>query len=233
MHESSSRFAVDPAALADSGQHSIEHWYFPGDLPSRPRPEYERIVAAWVRNGVVYDPTIGAWRSHRFTVDSLERMLAAAEHDSRAASLPSQAWRLWRKDLAARRIEQNGRPATAAELGGWNRTLDTFARESGNLAKAGVLTVAGSDLAFARFPGDALHDELVALVDEAGLTPRQALECATFSPARSFKMQDSLGTIAPGKRADLVLLDADPLVNIANVRRVKSVMRNGRWLWQR
>ena len=83
------------------------------------------------------------------------------------------------------------------------------------------------------FPADALHDELVALVSEAGFTPRQALASATISPARFFNMQDSVGTVAAGKRADLVLLDANPLDDIGNVRRVHAVMRSGEWMWRR
>jgi imidazolonepropionase-like amidohydrolase len=73
-----------------------------------------------------------------------------------------------------------------------------------------------------------LLDELEIFVDEIGMTPREALESATVLPARWFGMQDELGTVAPGKLADLVLLDANPLENIQNLCRVSGVVANGR-----
>ncbi|MEP6508407.1 MAG: amidohydrolase family protein [Gemmatimonadales bacterium] len=225
--------AIDPVALADSGQRSLEHWYFPVDLMGLPKPDYDRIVGAYVRNGTTLDPTLTAWRPHRYTVDSLEKMLAAARVDPRAKQLPGPLWNLWRKALDARRTEESGRPATVAELAGWNRVLDKFARETATLANAGVNVVAGSDLPFATFPGDALHNEMVALVTEGGFTPRQALESATRNAARSLRMDGLVGTVAVGKRADLVLLDADPLQDIRNIRRVRLVLRDGIVVWQK
>jgi len=224
---------VDPIALADSGQRSLEHWYFPTDLPSRPRAEYERIVAAYARNGTALVPTLDAWRQHRFTVDSLERMLAAMRRDRRAADVPDVLWRSWGQDLERRRHERDGRPSTAAELGGWNRVLDDFARQTHALLRAGVPVLAGSDLPFARFSGEGLQDEVVLLVREGGFSPAEALTSATFAPARLLGVADSLGTLAPGTVADLVVLAQDPTVNIENIRGVRAVMRDGRWVWGR
>jgi imidazolonepropionase-like amidohydrolase len=78
-------------------------------------------------------------------------------------------------------------------------------------------------------PGVSLHEELVLLV-RAGLTPAEALRSATLNPAIYLGLTDSLGTIAPGKSADLVLLDANPLVDIRNVARVHGVWLAGRYL---
>jgi imidazolonepropionase-like amidohydrolase len=224
---------VDPIALADSGQRSLEHWYFPTDLPTRPRAEYERIVAAYARNGTALVPTLDAWRQHRFTADSLVRMRAAMRRDARAADVPDVLWRNWEKDLERRRHERDGRPATAAELAGWNRVLDEFARQAHSLLEKGVPILAGSDIPFARFSGEGLQDELVLLVRDGGFTPVEAIRSATLAPARFLGLADSLGTLAPGMVADLVVLDQDPTVNIENIRRVRAVMRNGRWLWGR
>ncbi|MBK8245956.1 MAG: amidohydrolase family protein [Gemmatimonadetes bacterium] len=77
-------------------------------------------------------------------------------------------------------------------------------------------------------PGLAVHDELALLV-KAGLTPAQALRSGTWEPARYLAATDSLGTVAPGKVADLVLLEANPLVNIANTRRIAGVVAGGRY----
>lgn len=77
-------------------------------------------------------------------------------------------------------------------------------------------------------PGFALHDELATFVDD-GMSPLDALRSATLSPARFLHATDSLGTIAKGKVADLVLLEADPLVDIHNTTRIRSVVANGRY----
>jgi imidazolonepropionase-like amidohydrolase len=81
-------------------------------------------------------------------------------------------------------------------------------------------------------PGASLHEELALLV-RAGLTPAEALRTATQNPAIYLGLTDSLGTIAPGKAADLVLLDASPLADIRNVGKVHSVWRAGRYLNRR
>lgn len=108
------------------------------------------------------------------------------------------------------------------------------------LRDAGAPLMAGSDSPQAFFaPGFALHDELGALV-AAGLTPWEALQTATANPARYFASlpnggstagaRPDFGTIEPGRRADLVLLDADPTADIANARAIRGVMLRGRWL---
>jgi imidazolonepropionase-like amidohydrolase len=76
--------------------------------------------------------------------------------------------------------------------------------------------------------GFSVLQEVIALKD-AGLTPLEALQSATLHPAQFFEATDSLGTIAPGKLADLVLLDADPLVNIRNILKIRAVIANGRY----
>lgn len=98
------------------------------------------------------------------------------------------------------------------------------------LQDEGVLLLLGSDAPqFWDVPGFATHRELGYYVD-AGLTPFQALASGTINVARFFGWEAESGTIAQGKRADLVLLDANPLTDIRNVSRVAGVMANGRWL---
>jgi imidazolonepropionase-like amidohydrolase len=98
------------------------------------------------------------------------------------------------------------------------------------LHAAGVPILAGTDAGnpFV-IPGYALHHELALLV-EAGLTPLAALQAATVNPARFFGATDSLGTVSAGNLADLVLLDANPLDDIRNSRRIRAVIVNGRLL---
>jgi imidazolonepropionase-like amidohydrolase len=95
--------------------------------------------------------------------------------------------------------------------------------------EAGVKILPGSDTGvLAVFPGSSLHEELALFVGELGLTPAQALERATRSSAEFLGLGDSLGTIAPGKLADVVLLGADPLADLGNLRHVDTVVMRGR-----
>ncbi|MBA4189597.1 MAG: hypothetical protein C0467_16550 [Planctomycetaceae bacterium] len=94
--------------------------------------------------------------------------------------------------------------------------------------KAGVKILAGTDTPVPYcFPGSGVHDELELLV-KAGLTPAEALQTATRHPAEYLDRLKDLGTLERGKLADMVLLDANPLDDIRNVRKVHAVMLNGR-----
>src|SRR5206468_5849209 len=92
------------------------------------------------------------------------------------------------------------------------------------LHDAGVPVVAGTDEGI---PGHSVHREIELYV-EAGLTPMEALQAATIVSARAMKMDGELGTIEPGKRADLVVLNANPLDAIRNIRSVRWTIRDGR-----
>ena len=92
----------------------------------------------------------------------------------------------------------------------------------------GVPIGAGTDTPiFISVPGYSLHSELEYLV-RAGLSPLEALRSATLRPAEFFSLQDEMGTVDVGKKADLVLLDANPLENIANTKRIAAVVSKGR-----
>jgi len=77
------------------------------------------------------------------------------------------------------------------------------------------------------FPGFSLHDELELFV-QAGLSPMEALQTATLNPARFLGKEKDLGTVEKGKIADLVLLEASPLENIGNSRKIDAVVVKGR-----
>ena len=95
-----------------------------------------------------------------------------------------------------------------------------------DMAAAGVGILAGCDAMIAGF---CVHDEL-ALMVSGGMTPLAALQAATVNPARSLAREMTLGSVAAGRSADLVLLDANPLEDIANVRRIRAVVAAGRFL---
>ena len=88
---------------------------------------------------------------------------------------------------------------------------------------AGIPIIAGTDQAV---PGHSLHREIELYV-QAGFTPLEAIQAATLVPAQVMGVQKDVGTIEAGKRADLILLDANPLDDIHNIRTVRYVVANG------
>jgi imidazolonepropionase-like amidohydrolase len=102
----------------------------------------------------------------------------------------------------------------------------------GAMHRAGVPLLAGTDTAWGVpyiYAGFSLHDELALLV-RAGLTPMEALQTATINPARFLEMEQDLGSISKGKLADMVLLTADPLIDLHNAGKIEAVFINGRLL---
>lgn len=102
------------------------------------------------------------------------------------------------------------------------------------LGAGGVTLLLGTDASAAgMFPGKSAHTELGELV-RAGLTPREALAAATVNAGRFIRRHvrgaDRFGVVAAGARADLLLLEADPLKDIANASRIAGVVVGGRWL---
>lgn len=99
----------------------------------------------------------------------------------------------------------------------------------GEMHAAGVPLLAGTDVGNPYvYPGFSLLDELAEFV-EAGLSPLAALQTVTRNPARYLDRTDDLGTVEAGKLADLVLLDANPLDDINNLRHIRAVVVNGRF----
>lgn len=94
--------------------------------------------------------------------------------------------------------------------------------------KKGIPIMAGTDCPiFFLTPGLSLHEELVVLV-ESGLTNIEAIESATLNPAKYFDLHDELGLVKEGFIADLLLLEANPLDNIQNTKKINSIIKNGK-----
>jgi imidazolonepropionase-like amidohydrolase len=128
-------------------------------------------------------------------------------------------------------INKKGESADMAE--GLRMVVDVLLKITGALHKAGVPIVAGTDVGV---PGHTLHRELELYV-KAGLTPLEAIQAATIVPARVMKLDGEVGAIEVGKRADLIIVDANPLDNISNIRKLRFVVTQGRLfdcarLWQ-
>lgn len=100
----------------------------------------------------------------------------------------------------------------------------------GAMRRAGIELLAGTDAPNPYvFPGFSLHDELALLVN-AGLTPMEAIQAATRNPAKYLDKLDSLGTVEEGKIAELVILEANPLQDINNTRKINAVIIGGQLL---
>jgi hypothetical protein len=173
----------------------------------------ERTRAA----GVAIVPTHALWEVLR-GAHSAESMLDRPELRWVSQALITQ----W--TTQANSAQQNNPPASAqAEIAFRNRMLKA-------LSDADVAILMGTDAPQAfSVPGYSLHREVVSM-REAGMTPWQILVSGTTAVARHFGTEAETGTVTRGKRADLIVLGADPLADIANIARVEGIMVGGRWL---
>jgi imidazolonepropionase-like amidohydrolase len=170
--------------------------------------------------------TNGTWQAPTLFNDTREARRPDRRNEVRETlrwvpDLQRKDWEAWSNRVSALAPEA----ATARE-----RHADWLVRLVQQMKDEGVGLLAGTDISTPwMVPGAALHEELRLLV-EAGLTPLEALRAATWNAARYFERTDELGAVAPGRFADLVLLDADPLVDIRNTRRIRAVVLKGRYL---
>ncbi len=171
------------------------------------------LIAHFVKNQTWQCPTLTVLRSSAYLGEEKFR------RDGRLKYIPRLQQQRWNFRLANR---SGGDDAVEKKV------LQKQFEIVGAMQKAGVPILAGTDRGnpFC-FPGFSLHEELALLVI-AGLTPVEALRSATLSPAKFFGLDQTLGTIEQGKIADLVLLDANPLLDIRNTQRINAVVSNGR-----
>ncbi|HMK39613.1 MAG TPA: amidohydrolase family protein [Bacteroidota bacterium] len=124
-------------------------------------------------------------------------------------------------ELAAQLTDAGPTPPAVAKIeeGILKKSLEVI----GALHKAGVTIVAGTDQTV---PGYSLHREM-ELYNEAGFTPMEAIQAATIVPARVMGLDRELGTVEAGKRADLIIVNGNPLERLKDLRNVESVITNG------
>jgi imidazolonepropionase-like amidohydrolase len=217
-------FGISALDASNAGQRSIEHgWVM---LTKIPEDQLKETAALLIKNDTYVVPTLVAGRGFRETPD--EQVLAVIDDkagalDARRKYVPQSLADFWRKQIDMKKFE--------------SERLDWMAVRQNNLEifrilhKAGVKMMAGTDLgAPLCYPGFALHDELELMVSDIGLTPGEALQSASRLPAEFMGLGATLGTIEKGKFADLVLLDANPLVDIKNTRKIAAVVVGGRML---
>jgi len=226
---------VGSGAASDSGQKSIEHllaipaectiadsialqprFAVQGALGRCSSENLAPLYAKFVRNGTYVTPTFTAqvevayWPTRALPGDSLAHYLPKAVRDYVAEIFPMPDSIPPRADSAGRAMLQKRLQQVAA------------------MQRAGVHILTGTDAPLRNSPpGFGLHEEM-ALLARGGMSPFEVLRAATIEPARYFGMLDSAGTVAAGKVADLVLLDANPLLDMGNTRRISAVIANGR-----
>lgn len=175
-------------------------------------PEGAEWFKTMVENGTWHTPTLVLARSF------LLRSELAAAPDERRKYVAPVTKEHWEKNNP---VPQN---VSAADMAERKQALQRMLEVVRAMHKAGVQMLAGTDPPTRDiFPGFSLHDEMGLLV-QAGLSPLEALQSATLNAAKCLGVSDRFGTVEKGKVSDLVLLDADPLVDIANTKKISAVV---------
>jgi imidazolonepropionase-like amidohydrolase len=219
-------FSMDPVQGARLGMVSFEHASYPYPLDTVPARRRE-ILSAFRESGTAIVPTLVAWTTNVMDPDSLALLVSdeGPARDPRLRLVSPGLLHEWKVDL-----DEQGARSSGYYAGYWG-FIDRMSEDLLAMYRAGIPLVAGSDLAsIALVPGYSLHEELEDLVELVGLTPLEAISSATLVPARMMSVADSLGSLEPGKLADLVLLESDPTADIRNTRTVRAVVLDGTYL---
>jgi imidazolonepropionase-like amidohydrolase len=178
-------------------------------------PQAQSLIAALAKRQVNVDPTLVVFRNMIYLND-----LEEIHHHPDLARVPRRMLDSWHSYRRASNLPPATREARRKEIGKYREL-------TGLLHRAGVPLLAGTDTPEPFVPpGYSLHQELEMLV-ASGLSPAAALAAATINNAKALNQQDRLGTISPGKLADLVILDADPTIDIRHTRQIHAVVRGG------
>jgi hypothetical protein len=178
-------------------------------------PLSSELISSLVEKRTAVDPTLVVFRN----MILLNDQIAYSEHHDNSV-MPTRLLRNWK----AYKASSNLRPETLEARRG---EFEKYQELTGRLQRAGVRLLAGTDTPEPFVPpGFSMHQELELLV-ASGLSPAEALRCATLHNAQALGQSNRLGTIEPSKLADLVLLEADPLESIAHTRRIDKVIRGG------
>jgi len=244
---------VTATEASDAGMHSIEHIVYSGlafDCSSREEElreaamearakrdakasaqtfldaidsySAEKAAALWARfkkNGTWVVPTLES-----ISVQAGSPLTAEEQaQDPGLDFVPEALRKEWDPRVAGNQAAEAGRKW-------WARQFANDEKLTREMHRAGVATLAGSDsLDRFVFPGSSLHKEL-QLLQKNGYTPREALASATSDAARFLGREKEFGSVAAGAQADLVVLEANPLDDIANTSRIRAVIRGGVFL---
>lgn len=241
-------FEIGAKEASDAGMHSIEHLLYSAfalsfsskEAELRPRlviAEKNGDAASWEAIAHEADATYGTEKAAELfqtlkkngtwvtpTLASLD-ITSHPENwkmdDPLLGFVPPAMAKEWRDSVNDMEMKQRAGWLARQASNDWKLT--------GELHRAGVPLLAGSDsLDPFVFPGDSLHHELFELV-RAGFTPMEAVQAATRGAAQFLGREKELGTVESGHEADLVLLNANPIENIENTRKIEAVVRHGNY----
>jgi imidazolonepropionase-like amidohydrolase len=213
--------------VIEAGQDQINHISYIADIMHAPLPanasREERMKA--VANIDIHSPEAKkaiAFLSEHHTV--LDPTLSVFEFFTATTAKPPASFEPGVNKVAPELAEQLtdvSPPSARSEF--FEKAFEKDLEMVGALHHAGVTIMAGTDQTV---PGYSLHREMELYV-KAGFTPMEAIQAATIVPARVMKLDKELGTVEVGKRADVVILDGNPLEDIHNSRKVEYVITNG------
>jgi imidazolonepropionase-like amidohydrolase len=221
---------VTPLEASNAGQATIEHTetLFEGTFSAKLTDEElpgaitawlntrspDTLFSAFVKNGTWVTPTLSGYLEVADMYDpniprsTLYRYVALSQRKIFDKQLKEHPFS--KKEVATTHAHMAGLVATTARM-----------------YKDGVMMLAGTDAAGPRLVGFSLHTELADMV-KIGMTPAEALQTATLNPARALGKTTDFGTVEPGKVADLVILNANPLNRIENTRAIFAVLLDGK-----
>jgi len=208
----------------EMGQETFDHLdgymeYLHGDRGPIPDDSLRSVARRTKAAGAWVVPTMVLWET-LMGVPDLEELTAFPELRYMPRNTVAQWTNAHRNRLASPQVVLVAGRATAENR---KRLLEMLQDEG-----VGILMGTDAPQQFS-VPGYSLHREMKLMV-EAGMTPHEVLTSGTINVGRYFANADKFGTIAPGQRADLILLDANPLADIGNVAKRAGVMVRGRWL---
>jgi amidohydrolase family protein len=207
---------ADPNPAAFKGAKSILAQE--ADLLDNYDPEKaQNVFLSFKKNGTWQVPTLTVLRAYAYLDDP------SFTQDPRIKYMPRSVRASW--DPKDNPVMKDTSPQ---EIAFRKRAFEKDLLVVGEMHRLGVPMLAGTDVLNPYcFPGFSLHDELQWLV-RAGMPPMSALQSATINPARFLGRQKEMGTIERGKIADLVLLDANPLADIGNTKKINAVVLGGK-----
>lgn len=190
---------------------------------------FDPLIQLLVKNGVYYNPTLGrVWINGTPKRGEWYQIAAKMLNDPTFQFIPAERREFW-----LRMIKDPDKGRSPEEMERLKLGLLKVREFTAKYVQAGGKIIAGTDAGPSSHPanlaGLATHIEMEALVD-AGLTPMQAILSATKWTAELLHKENDLGTVTPGKLADIILIDGDPLADIRKTRDIKHVILDGKMI---
>ena len=200
----------DPGAILRSRIHQAQRQIA---IENYSEEKAEEVLSVLLANQTWQIPTLA------LNTAFVKKPFAGSDFQASFAFLPDSTEEKWKTNITAfgeREVSEFRR-----QYAEWMLNM------VGKVHKKGIEIMAGTDCPiFFLTPGRSLHEELAVLV-EAGLSPLEALKTATLNPARYFNMEDQLGSLQKDMWADLVILNANPLEDIAHTTDIHAVVKQG------